>query len=73
MVQRYGDFVLYRPPVKSITWLLWFGPFLLLVVGIFFLGLKLSRRRTQVDALPESEMRRAAQLLRPAPDMKDKK
>jgi cytochrome c-type biogenesis protein CcmH len=72
MVQRYGDFVLYRPPVKSITWLLWFGPFLLLVVGIFFLGLKLSRRRTQVDALPESEMQRAAQLLRPAPDMKDK-
>jgi cytochrome c-type biogenesis protein CcmH len=72
MVQRYGDFVLYRPPVKSITWLLWFGPFLLLVVGIFFLGLKLSRRRTQVDALPESEMLRAAQLLRPAPDMKDK-
>jgi cytochrome c-type biogenesis protein CcmH len=72
MVQRYGDFVLYRPPVKSITWLLWFGPFLLLVVGIFFLGLKLSRRRTQVDALPESEMQRAAQLLRPASDMKDK-
>jgi cytochrome c-type biogenesis protein CcmH len=73
MVERYGDFVLYRPPVKSITWLLWFGPFLLLVAGIFFLGLKLSRRRTQVDALPESDMLRAAQLLRPAPDMKDKK
>ena len=30
MVQRYGDFVLYRPPVKSSTWLLWGGPFLLL-------------------------------------------
>jgi cytochrome c-type biogenesis protein CcmH len=72
MVQRYGDFVLYRPPVRSTTWLLWFGPFLLLVIGIFFLGLKLSRRRTQVEALPESEMLRAAQLLRPAPDMKDK-
>ena len=72
MVQRYGDFVLYRPPVRGTTWLLWFGPFLLLVVGIFFLGLKLSRRRTQADALPESEMRRAAQLLRPVPDMKDK-
>ena len=73
MVERYGDFVLYRPPVRGTTWLLWFGPFLLLVVGIFFLGLKLSRRRTQIDALPESEMQRAAQLLRPAPDMKDKK
>lgn len=73
MVERYGDFVLYRPPVRGTTWLLWFGPFLLLVVGLFFLGLKLSRRRTQIDALPESEMQRAAQLLRPAPDMKDKK
>ncbi|MEO5660017.1 MAG: cytochrome c-type biogenesis protein [Polaromonas sp.] len=72
MVQRYGDFVLYRPPVKSTTWLLWFGPFLLLVVGLFFLGLKLSRRPAQVDALPESEMQRAAQLLRPATDMKEK-
>lgn len=72
MVQRYGDFVLYRPPVKVTTWLLWFGPFLLLAVGFFFLLLKLSRRRIQVDALPESEMQRAAQLLRATPDMKEK-
>lgn len=72
MVQRYGDFVLYRPPVKTITWLLWFGPFLLLVGGIFVLMLKLSRRRTQVDSLPESERQRAAQLLRPDIDMKEK-
>lgn len=72
MVQRYGDFVLYRPPVKATTWLLWFGPFLLLAGGIFFLLLKLSRRRMQVDALPESEMERAAQLLRATPDMKEK-
>lgn len=34
MVQRYGDFVLYRPPVKRATWLLWFGPFLLLAGGL---------------------------------------
>ncbi len=33
LVQRYGDFVLYRPPVKATTWLLWAGPFLLLLVG----------------------------------------
>ena len=72
MVQRYGDFVLYRPPVKTITWLLWFGPFLLLVGGIFILLLKLSRRRIQLDALPESEMQRAEQLLRPATDMKER-
>jgi len=72
MVQRYGDFVLYRPPVKATTWLLWFGPFLLLAGGIFFLLLKLSRRRIQVVTLPESEMQRAAQLLRATPDMKEK-
>lgn len=33
LVARYGDFVLYDPPVKPITWTLWFGPFALLVVG----------------------------------------
>jgi cytochrome c-type biogenesis protein CcmH len=37
MVQRYGDFVLYRPPVKGSTWLLWFGPFLLLAGGLALL------------------------------------
>ena len=33
LVARYGDFVLYKPPVKRTTWLLWFGPFGLLLVG----------------------------------------
>ena len=33
MVERYGDFVLYKPPVKSSTWLLWFGPVLLLLIA----------------------------------------
>lgn len=70
MVQRYGDFVLYRPPVKSTTWLLWFGPFLLLIGSIAFLGLKLGRRR-QPEALPESEMQRAAELLRATTDVKE--
>jgi cytochrome c-type biogenesis protein CcmH len=35
MVQRYGDFILYRPPVKATTFALWLGPFLLLAVGIW--------------------------------------
>ena len=35
LVERYGDFVLYRPPLKRNTWLLWFGPFLFLVIGFF--------------------------------------
>ena len=35
LVKRYGDFVLYRPPLKKNTLLLWFGPFLFLVIGFF--------------------------------------
>lgn len=37
MVERYGDFVLYNPPVKSYTLLLWFGPALFLLLGLWFL------------------------------------
>lgn len=69
MVERYGDFVLYRPPVKGATWLLWFGPFLLLVGGIGVLVLKLKRRRAADEAnaaVPETELRRAASLLESA-------
>jgi cytochrome c-type biogenesis protein CcmH len=44
MVERYGDFVLYRPPVKPITWLLWIGPFVILAIGIAGLLMYLRRR-----------------------------
>jgi cytochrome c-type biogenesis protein CcmH len=52
MVARYGDFVLYRPPVKGTTLALWVGPFLLLAVGggVLFYNL---RRRRQRDVEPE--------------------
>lgn len=73
MVQRYGDFVLYRPPFKTATWLLWGGPFLLLIGGMIFLGLKLRRGRPPVDALPDADMQRAAQLLRATSDVKETK
>jgi cytochrome c-type biogenesis protein CcmH len=72
MVQRYGDFVLYRPPVKTSTWLLWFGPFILLIGGIFFLVLRLRRGRAPVDALPPAEMQRAAEMLRETSDKETK-
>jgi cytochrome c-type biogenesis protein CcmH len=49
MTARYGDFVLYRPPMKSSTWLLWFGPGLLLVGGLVALGLVL-RQRSRLGA-----------------------
>lgn len=51
MVQRYGDFVLYRPPVKRTTWLLWFGPFALLAAGLALLFAKL--RHGQAGGLPD--------------------
>ena len=48
MVQRYGDFVRYRPPVKNTTILLWTGPFLLLAIGLTVLVVNLRKRRTLV-------------------------
>ena len=44
LVARYGDFVLYNPPVKSTTWLLWFGPFALLLGGGAIWAFVLKRR-----------------------------
>lgn len=46
MVQRYGDFVLYRPPMKPTTWLLWFGPAALLLAGGVVL-VSVARRRAR--------------------------
>lgn len=53
LVARYGDFVLYRPPVKGTTWLLWFGPFALLVVGAG-IWYAVVRRRRAGSAAPEA-------------------
>ncbi|MBN8510653.1 MAG: cytochrome c-type biogenesis protein CcmH, partial [Burkholderiales bacterium] len=47
MVQRYGDFVLYRPPVKGSTWALWAGPFVLLLVAAGALVATIRRRRRE--------------------------
>lgn len=54
LTQRYGDFVLYRPPMKSSTWLLWFGPFLLLGGGVAGLIFFLKRRRKTLPDEPLS-------------------
>jgi cytochrome c-type biogenesis protein CcmH len=65
MVSRYGDFVLYRPPVKPVTWLLWLGPFALMAGGIATLMLYLRRRSREVGevALTDEESSRAVALL----------
>jgi cytochrome c-type biogenesis protein CcmH len=65
MVDRYGDFVLYRPPVKSTTWLLWFGPFLFLIIGLIALMMKVKKRAPDAT-LSEAEKQRAAALLNDA-------
>ena len=62
LVARYGDFVLYRPPVKKITYLLWFGPFLLLlfaIIGAWFLISKkpVITAPTPSDALDDARRR----------------
>jgi cytochrome c-type biogenesis protein CcmH len=67
MVQRYGDFVLYRPPLKATTVLLWVGPFALLLVGGVALALNIRRRRVaamhSADELsPEQRLRLQALL-----------
>ena len=68
LTQRYGDFVLYRTPVKSTTVVLWFGPFALLVVGLAGLILYLRRRRSRVGqpGLTPEERTRARALLQEA-------
>ncbi len=64
LTQRYGDFVLYKPPVKPLTWLLWFGPFLLLGGAVIGLVVYLKRRGAKIDdTLSEEERRRVAALL----------
>lgn len=49
MTDRYGDFILYSPPVKPRTWLLWFGPLLMLLSGAAVLALVI-RRGSAADA-----------------------
>lgn len=63
LVSRYGDFVLYKPEVKPVTWLLWFGPFALLL-GALALALRLMRRTPAAPPpLTDSERARVRELL----------
>lgn len=65
LVARYGDFVLYNPPVKSYTVLLWFGPFAMLLLGAGILIFQLRKRRQtlQESVLTPEAQQRAASLL----------
>ena len=65
MVQRYGDFVLYRPPLKTTTVLLWLGPFTLLAIAVLMMVLNVRRRRrsAQPAALSDADTAKARVLL----------
>jgi cytochrome c-type biogenesis protein CcmH len=66
MTERYGDFVLYRPPLKATTVLLWAGPFLLLAIGIL-IGWRVVRARARAarpEPMSAADRERAERLLR---------
>ena len=65
MVDRYGDFVLYRPPLKTTTVLLWLGPFTLLAIAVLTLVLNVRRRKrsAQPAALSDADVAKARDLL----------
>ena len=64
MVDRYGDFVLYRPPLNTSTVLLWGGPFLILLIGVALLIRTIQRRRSeQAATVDDASLKAAADLL----------
>lgn len=65
LTQRYGDFILYRPRVTAATYLLWFGPFVLLLGGLLVLFRYIKQRRDAISEQPltAEERRRAEELL----------
>jgi cytochrome c-type biogenesis protein CcmH len=67
MVERYGEFVLYRPPFNYKTILLWAGPFLLLLIAMFILIQQIRTRykRLATEEFDETDLSRARKLLEP--------
>jgi len=64
LTERYGDFVLYRPPFKPVTWLLWLGPLLFLGIGLAIWYVVLRRRRAAApDTVDASALAAAARIL----------
>jgi cytochrome c-type biogenesis protein CcmH len=62
MVDRYGDFVLYRPQFKSSTFLLWVGPFILVAI-VLWLVIRRIRSRQKLDGPDDDNLQRAKDLL----------
>lgn len=70
LTERYGQFVLYRPPVQPSTYLLWFGPFVFLIIGLAVLYRYVRQRREIISPQPLSaaDHGRAEELLKVAPE-----
>lgn len=64
MVQRYGDYVLYNPPFKPMTWLLWLGPLIVFVIALIVAMrfMKSQSSETQQESLSEEELERVKSL-----------
>ncbi len=64
MVDRYGDYVLYRPPFEPMTWLLWFGPIIIFFFGMVFVVryMKAQNISKQVESLSEEDIERIKNL-----------
>jgi len=66
LITRYGDFVLYRPTVKPMTWALWFGPFVLLLVALTAMLMYLRQRQRQAPqtSWTDEQLKKAERLLK---------
>jgi len=64
LVRRFGDYVLFTPPVRAGTWLLWFGPFALVLLAVAVLALRARRRPAEAVPLTPEEERRLDEVLR---------
>lgn len=72
LVDRYGDFVLYEPPIRPSTYILWFGPFIFLGLGGYLLFRTLGRKTAEPEAeLSEAERARLQRLLAADRDQQD--
>jgi len=71
MVERYGDYVLYRPPFKPVTWLLWIGPLIIFMAGLFFVKRFVREQGSSNDIgeLSDEELERVRGLQSEAKDL----
>ena len=73
LVARYGDFVLYKPPIKPSTYLIWFGPFVLLLIASFLLLRAVRRQKTTpAPEISAEERQRLNEILGSSPTEQDK-